>query len=56
MAQKHTNRMLYTAFKITNKNATRQALRKKERACRAQRTRSQIANDIKKKQKQTAFR
>ena len=31
--------------KLQIKNATREALRKKERACRAQRTRSQLANE-----------
>ena len=49
MKQQHTNillykhitiNILYTAFKITD-----EALRKKGRACRAQRTRSQIANE-----------
>jgi hypothetical protein len=48
--QKHTNILLKhitinILSKLQIKNATREALRKKERACRAQRTRSQIANE-----------
>jgi len=51
MKQKHTNRMLYTAFRITNKMLHVKRSEKKEHGSHAQRTRSQVADSATTKSK-----